>query len=157
IQKLHPNALQEAVGPGGLSPSRLFVLPNCVPPRTPSRPRDELRREFGYEPQDYVVLCAAAWNAYHKRIDYVIDEIARISDPRVELLLCGQDEHGSYVLKRQAARLLDGRVQWLTLEMDRVVDAMEAADVFVLASLAEALGNVVIEAAVQGVPVICHP
>lgn len=55
-----------------------------------------------------------------------------------------------------AARGLDGRVRWLGYIGDRgaYLDALRAADLFVLSSRAEGLPKVVVEAMAAGVPVV---
>src|SRR5207302_5150224 len=60
-------------------------------------------------------------------------------------------------LRSLAARKLGDRVSWRTLDEPDMRRAMCIADVFVLPSLQEGLGGVVIEAVLAGVPVVVHP
>jgi glycosyltransferase involved in cell wall biosynthesis len=103
------------------------------------------------------VICVAAWNSYHKRLDYLIEEVASLNDPSVKLFLCGDRETETAALEQLGAERLGSRIQWHTLADQQVRDAMYMADVFVLPSLREGLGAVLIEAAMAGLPVLSHP
>lgn len=155
IQHLHQESFDEAKQ-FGISESRMSVLPNVMPLPKLDKNKEECRREFGYTSQDWVVVCAAAWNRYHKRIDYLIEEVAKISDERVKLLICGQPEADTAYLQNLAEKLMPGRVQWRTLPHNDVPMALRAADIFVLPSLEELFGGVVVEAMMLGVQVITH-
>lgn len=156
IQQLQRDSYEEAAE-FGIPPDRMRIIPNCVPVLEPSAGRAELRQTFGYSQDDWIVVCVAAWNRYHKRLDYLIEEIASISDPAMKLLLCGHPETETAGLKALAQEKLGDRVSWRTLSEQQIRDALHLSDVFVLTSLAEGLGSVLIEAAMAGLPVICHP
>lgn len=155
IQHLHQQSFEEALQ-FGIPTTKMTVLPNFGPILKINKTRDECRKYFGYESDDFVITCAAAWNCYHKRIDYLIAEVAKIKDEKVKLLLCGHPEPDAPYLKELAHKLLPGRVQWHTLPADLVPMAIKAADVFVLPSLNELFGGVLIEAVMIGTPVIAH-
>jgi glycosyltransferase involved in cell wall biosynthesis len=116
-----------------------------------------MRARLGYAPDDYVVISVAAWNKYHKRIDYLIREVAAMDDSRVKLLLCGAPEVDASELREMGASLLGDRVKWITVPPHQVPDHLVASDVFVLASLRESLGNALLEAVLSGMPVVTHP
>src|SRR5262249_7193888 len=141
----------------GIPASKMSIIPNCVPIVPPSASRQELRRAYGYSDNDWIVICVAAWNSYHKRLDYLIEEVAALNDPSVKLFLCGDRETETAALEQLAAQKLGPRVQWHTLAEQEVRNAMAMADVFVLPSLREGLGAVLIEAAMAGLPVLSHP
>jgi glycosyltransferase involved in cell wall biosynthesis len=115
-----------------------------------------LRSQFGYSDNDWIVICVAAWNTHHKRIDYVINEVAQMRNENVKLLFCGHPEPETPILKKLAHEKLPGRVQWLTLGEKEVQEALHAADVFVMPSLHELLGNSMVEAVMAGIPVVSH-
>lgn len=156
IHHLQADAYDESLQ-FGIPAEKMCIIPNLVPTRSTTRSRDELRKEYGLAQEDFVVVCVAAWNKHHKRIDYLIEELARFEDPRVKLVLCGQPEPEGESLRALADAKLPGRVKWLTLPEDKVVEVLKLSDVFVLASLFEGLGAVIIEAAMAELPIICHP
>lgn len=156
IQHLHPDSFSEAEA-AGIPASRMEVLPNCVFYSKPAQTKQQLRTKYGYNENDWIVVCVAAWNSFQKRLDYLIDEVSKVQDERVKLLLCGQPELETDSLKQLAAERLGSRVKWLTLSPDEVHEALTMSDVFVLSSFREGLASSIIEAALAGLPVISHP
>jgi glycosyltransferase involved in cell wall biosynthesis len=103
------------------------------------------------------VLSVAALNRYHKRIDYLIEEIAELAKPRPFLLLLGEQESETSELRLLArGRLGDTGFEIRTVGASQVADFYRASDVFVLTSLVEAQGRALIEAASHGLPCIAH-
>jgi glycosyltransferase EpsD len=90
-------------------------------------------------------------------LDYLIREVAGLSDPSVQLLLCGHPEVETKALKSLAAKELGTNVRWLTLAPEDVHRALYISNVFVLPSFTEGLSNALIEAVMAELPVICHP
>lgn len=162
IQQIEKHSYEEALQ-FGIAPDRLELISNCVPmPRQVvgqdvASERLKTRQSLGLKETDWVVVCVAAWNKYHKRIDYLLDEVARLDDPNCKLLLCGAPEVDTAELKLQGQRLLGDRVQWLNVDQARLTDILQASDVFVLPSLREHLGNAQIEAILCGLPIVVHP
>jgi len=158
IQQLQHQAFDEAVE-FGIAPEKMEILGNCVPAPAAFLPGDraQVRQSLGLKDTDYVIVCVAAWNKYHKRIDYLLNEVARLADSNIKLLLCGATEVDTKELQDQGKELLGDRVQWLTVEPEKVASILQASDVFVLPSLRESFGNVLLEAALCGLPVVTHP
>lgn len=157
IQQLHPNAYDEAVA-AGVSPAKMDFVSNCIDSKKlQNQSSDGVRARLGLSDSDWIVTCTAAWNRYHKRIDYLIEEVAALDDPSVKLILFGVPEADIDSLKRLGEERLGSRIQWLSLPPEEVAAAVKAADVFVLPSLNEGLGNALIEAAIVGAPIVCHP
>lgn len=151
---LHQFALQEAIV-AGIAAEKCAVIPHICKEPDYAYTKSEARSALGVHEHQFVLLCVAAWNIHHKRIDYLIEEIASGSN-HVLLLLCGQPENETPYLKRLAAEL-NLNVRWQTFSQDDLGKAYLAADLFVLPSLNEGLGAVLVEAGLHGLPIICHP
>jgi len=154
IQQLEETAIEEAVALG-VPREKMSLIPNAVPPVQSNISREEARRFFTFAPSDWVVLCVAAWNSYHKRIDFLIDEVASLNDPSLQLLLCGHPEPDSHQLKEKA-RQASVRAQWRTLTLADMPKALRAADAFVLPSIKEHFGSAALEAIMAQLPVVVH-
>ena len=157
VQHLHPASFDEAIR-YGLPRDRMFVMPHWITKfQGPSQKSvRELQQQLGIDEDDFVVVSVAAWNRHHKRIDYLIKEVGAIQSDRVKLVLCGQEESDTPMLKALGQKHLPGRIHWITLPAQEVAALLELADAFVLASLNEGLGAALIESAVMGTPTIAH-
>lgn len=156
IQHLQPSSYQAAIEEG-MPAEKMQVLPHFARYNAPVEPRSTVRSEFGYDNDDFVVICVSAWNKYHKRIDYIIEEMALIEDDRFKLLLVGQPEPDTPFLKELARKKLGERASWLTLPPEGVHRALFASDAYVIASVNEVFGAATIEAALAELPIVCHP
>jgi glycosyltransferase involved in cell wall biosynthesis len=156
IQHLYPDSFEKAAR-FGIEEEKMHLLPNCVFYVTPGESREQLRQQFGFESDDFIIISVAAWNRYQKRLDYLIREVAALRDPSVKLFLCGHPEAETKALKLLAAKELGKNVRWFTLVPEDVHRALYISDVFVLPSVTEGLPNALIEAVMAELPVICHP
>jgi 1,2-diacylglycerol 3-alpha-glucosyltransferase len=156
IQHLYPDSFEKAAR-FGIDEKKMCLLPNCVVYTVPDESRQQLRQQFGFDEQDYIIISVAAWNRYQKRLDYLIREVAALGDPSVKLLLCGQPEAETKALKLLAAKELGENVRWFTLAPEDVHRALYISNVFVLPSFTEGLSNALIEAVMAELPAICHP
>jgi 1,2-diacylglycerol 3-alpha-glucosyltransferase len=157
-QMLHGPMHEEAVR-FGMAKSRLFLVPYGVDGKryAPCEPaaRRAARQELGVPEDARVVLTVAALNRWHKRIDYLIHEIARL-DRSVWLVAAGQRTDETQALEQEAARLLPDRFRFVTWPQDKTHLIYGAADAFSLCSLSEGFGLVTIEAMLSGLPVLVH-
>ena len=105
-------------------------------------------------PQDaFVVISVGTICYHHKRMDYVIKEIAALKN--AYLLLVGQECGDTPAIKELGKQLMGDRIIFTTMEHDELPKAYAAANVFVLGSLFETFGIVYIEAMAMGLPVFC--
>jgi glycosyltransferase involved in cell wall biosynthesis len=161
VQELTPAAF-EYVMARGADPRRHSVLPlGFRIPRQLALPspaaRAELRLRRGLPIDRPIILSVAALNRHHKRLDYLIDELARLPEPRPFLLLAGEPEDETPSIRSLAtARLGEDGYKMLTVPAEHVVDLYRLSDVFVLASVAEAQGRVLVEAMSHGLPCVAH-
>jgi glycosyltransferase involved in cell wall biosynthesis len=161
VQQLTPTAL-EVVLEHGADPTRHSMLPLGFDIgrefEWPSQEqRDALRRRHHLPVDRRILLSVAALNRYHKRLDYLIEEVARLPQPRPFVLLAGQVEAETDSIRKLAQERLgeDGH-DIRTVSPDAVADLLQASDAFVLASLGEGLPRALIEAISHGLPCLTH-
>jgi 1,2-diacylglycerol 3-alpha-glucosyltransferase len=161
VQELTPGAL-EWVLERGADPRAHSVLPLgfFIDPQLdlPSElERAALRKGLDLPVDRRIVLSVAALNRYHKRLDYVIEELASLPDPRPFLLLAGQPEDetpGIISLARERLHQHDYSIR--SVPVAEVPRLYRASDAFVLASLYEGLPRALIEAMAHGLPCLAH-
>ena len=146
----------------GADPRKHILLPVAfrMPPALEAPTAEErraLRTKLGLPRDRNVVISVAALNGHHKRLDYLITELARLPEPRPYLLLVGQPEPETDGLRRLAHELLgeDGH-SIRSVPSSEVPPLLRASDVFVLASLAEGLPRALVEAMGQGLLCLAH-
>lgn len=146
---------EEQVRAGGRSDETLYSIP-CgirVDRFRPTVAKDEARRLLGLPAEQRIVLDIAALNRHHKRIDYLIEEVARLDDGTV-LVVDGSLEDPT--LLALAQRLLGDRFRYLHVATAEVPLLYTAADVFVHGALEEGFGLAIVEAMAAGLPVVVH-
>jgi glycosyltransferase involved in cell wall biosynthesis len=146
----------------GADPAKQVLLPvafKFVPTLDvpSSDERRSLRTRLGLPLDRSIVISVAALNRWHKRLDYLIEEVARLPEPRPYVLLVGQPEAETEGLRSLAGSLLgeDGH-SFRTVHRDEVDLLLRASDAFVLASLAEGLPRALVEAMDKGLPCLAH-
>jgi glycosyltransferase involved in cell wall biosynthesis len=161
IQQITPNGLTVALD-GGEPAERHTVLPLGLHVKAtaswPSREqRAATRRRLGLPADRQLLLSVAALNNHHKRLHYLIDEVAVVPEPRPHLVMLGQREDETPgVLARAAERLGADGFTAATVPKEAVDDYYVAADAFVLTSTTEGMGRVFLEALAAGLPVLAH-
>jgi glycosyltransferase involved in cell wall biosynthesis len=117
----------------------------------------DFRKLHGIPADAFVVISVGTICYWHKRMDYVIREVAAVPD--AWLVIVGQESPDSAAIKALGKELMGDRIVFTTLPHDDLPKAYAAADVFTLGSLFETFGIVFIEAMAIGLPVICsnHP
>jgi 1,2-diacylglycerol 3-alpha-glucosyltransferase len=147
-------------------------VPAGAPVSDPARKR-ALRAKLQL-PEDRPIVLSVGWiAAQHKRMDYVIKEIAKVESRKQKaddsgsqlstlnsqpfLVLLGQmDDQSPAILELARRELGEGNFTARSVPYEQVADYYRAADVFTLASLQEGFGRVYLEALIHGLPVIAH-
>jgi 1,2-diacylglycerol 3-alpha-glucosyltransferase len=137
---------------------KAFVIPHGVDtakfnPQVGTRWRESL----GVPDDALLVISVGAIARSHKRMDYVIREIANVDG--AFLLIAGQPGPETPEIEALGRSLMGERVKIVTVAHEELPQVYAAADVFTLGSLFETFGIVYIEAMATGLPVICtnHP
>ena len=161
VQQLAPTHLQLALD-AGVPTEKQSLVPNAIHMSSEFKmltfdEREALRRKLALPEKRPLVISVGAINKYHKRMDYVIREVATLPKPRPYLLLLGQQDAESPEVFQLGNELLGSdNFKVRTVTQDQVTDYYKAADVFVLASLREGFPRVCIEAMSHGLPCLVH-
>ena len=139
----------------------VFMVPNFVDAaRFSPGDRKAARAALGLPQDRTIVLCCAAIRRFHKRIDYLLAEFAGVlarTHRDVMLVIAGGREADTDELIAEGETRLGERVRFMpNVPHDRMPELYRAADLFVLASLYEMFGIVLLEAMATGLPVVCH-
>lgn len=161
VQELTP-AARDYVVARGADPAKHTVLPYGFEigrqlATLSALDRAALRRRLGLPVERQTIISVAALNRSHKRLDYLIEELAAVPEPRPFLLLVGEREAETPGLLSLARERLgaDGH-QFRTVPPTEIPDLLRASDAFVLTSLAETQGRAVIEAMSEGLVCLVH-
>ncbi len=161
IQQLTPFHLQQALDAGvpaenqSLVPYGFHISPQ-LQILTPSEQKS-LRVKLGLPDKQPLTLSVGMIDKTHKRMDYLIHEVASLPQPRPYLLLLGQqDIESSEVINLGVQLLGSDNFQVRTVKQHEVLSYYKVADLFVLASLREGLPRVLVEAMSYGLPCLVH-
>lgn len=152
---LHPYILERELQHKP-APLNMKVIPHLVSFNPSSKPANDIKSQYKIPVENHIILCVAAWNSHHKRIDYLLKEVAKANLENITLVLCGQGEKEADELQ-SLSKILNINTIWLTLSQFELQEIYKIADVFILPSLSEGLGAVLIEAGLHGLPIIAHP
>jgi 1,2-diacylglycerol 3-alpha-glucosyltransferase len=145
----------------GEPPGKHLLVPYGI--RVPNKPpidpeaKRQIRSMLGL-PLDRPVILSAGWIARkHKRMHHLIEEVARLPQPRPFVQMLGTiDGHSPEILALAAEKLGTGNFAAASVRYADVADYYRSADVFVLCSLAEGFGRVYLEALMHGLPTFGH-
>lgn len=161
VHQVAESYFKEAVERGEEA-SRQILLPygfNVLqePPDRTAEHKGSVRNAIGLPAERSIILSVGRVSSEHKRMDYLIDEVAALPQPRPYLVMLGeQDSSSAEIRERAQKRLGVGNFDIRTVKQEAVSLHYSAADVFVLASLAEGFGRVYVEALAHGLPVLSH-
>lgn len=139
----------------GMSTDRVTLVPHGIHCENFIRKgnKRELRSKYSVPQDRTVVLSVAALNRHHKRMDYLIREMARL-DGSFFLLILGRVEDPS--LSVMAETMLPGRHKIAVVPFDDVPEIYNLADIFVHTALEEGFGLALVEAMCAELPVLAH-
>jgi 1,2-diacylglycerol 3-alpha-glucosyltransferase len=160
VMQISPEDMRLAMEAGEPSEKHTLLPTAMHIPRALRRPAPDelapLRARLDLPAETPVALSVAALNATHKRLDYVIREVARMESPPF-LLLLGHRNWETPKIEQLAAELLPPTGYAIRTEPpERLPDYYAAADLFLLASFREGLPRSVIEAMAAGLPCVLH-
>lgn len=161
VQELSPASREHVIGRGA-DPDRHVVLPLGFAlergfANTSSEERTRLREQLQLPTDRRLLISVAALNSSHKRLDYLIGELASVPGPRPFLLMVGEPDGETEAVRELARqRLGDEGFAMRTVPRPQVSRLLRASDVFALASTVEAQGRALIEAMDCGLPCIAH-
>lgn len=161
VHQVAPLYYDEAIEAGEPAEKHFLVpyginVPATAPTAT-CEAKKAARTKLGL-PLDRPIVLSVGWIAKElKRMDYVIEEIGRLPARRPFLQLLGAIDDRSTEIVELGNRLLGPEnFSARSVPYEMVADYYRAAEVFVLGSLSEGFGRVLLEAMMHGVPVIAH-
>ncbi|MBK7673698.1 MAG: glycosyltransferase family 4 protein [Candidatus Accumulibacter sp.] len=113
----------------------------------------DFRVQQGIPKDAFVVISVGAVSYGHKRMDYVVREVAAVKD--AYLLIVGQETKDTPEIMDLGKQLMGNRIIFTTVEHRDLPKLYAAANLFTLGSVFETFGIVHIEAMAMGLPVVC--
>ncbi|HEY8835153.1 MAG TPA: glycosyltransferase family 4 protein [Chthoniobacterales bacterium] len=161
VQQVAPLYFEEAIAAGEPGErQRMVPYGISVPqgaPESDEAVRAALRRRLNLPAEGKIILSVGWISARHKRMDYLVNEVAQLPQPRPHLLLLGtMDDQSDELISLAREKLGEDGFTARSVPYEQVADYYRAADVFALASLQEGFGRVFLEALIHGLPVIAH-
>lgn len=136
------------------------VLPNCCEEEElvqfAENNRDALRRQQGFRPEDFVILCPGTIE-HRKGQDLLLDIVPSLKEqiPNLKVLLVGDagTSWGKNLIRTIPGDLLGGTVvHWQS--KPGIMDLLRAANLLAFPSRAEAMPRTILEAMVMKTPVV---
>lgn len=161
VQQLSPLYRDQALAAGEPA-AKHFLIPIGVetgagPLVTTPQEKLAIRNRLGIPPDKPVIISVGWIRSVHKRMDYLINEVAALPEPRPFLVMLGQQDALSREIATLAAERLGATNHLIrTVRPSEVGLYYQSADIFVLASLLEAFGIVYLESLMHGLPTIAH-
>ncbi|GAA4458911.1 hypothetical protein GCM10023189_31890 [Nibrella saemangeumensis] len=132
-------------------PYGFFIEPSLEKPA-----KADLRLALELPLDKMIIVTVGAVNSYHKRMNYVIEEVASLNRNDIFLLIVGETESESDKVITYGKEKLGENFKHSRVQPNEISLFYQVADYFVLASLREGFGRVYIEALAFGLPVLVH-
>lgn len=157
IHGLTPAAYRQAAAQG-VQRTRLSWIPMGVDPIAlrPQAPPECLRQRYGISPQQFVILCLASVNRYHKRVDYLLREAAGLPGQYLVWLDGSLHPDGDPSLLQLGRQTLGERFRYSHVPSAEVPNLLACANVVVSTAVQESFGMAIAEAMAAAVPVVVH-
>ena len=159
LQLLTPGAA-EAWEPRRPAKQHLYVVPNFVDTdRFVPGDRAAARAALGLPPDATILLTCAAIRRPHKRVDILVGAFAAARQPGDNAMLIvagGREPETDDIVAEGRAALGDAVRFMINVPRSELVILYQAADLFVMPSLFEMFGIVLIEALACGLPILCQ-
>lgn len=111
------------------------------------------REEIGVPKDSFIVLSVGELNR-NKNHETVIKAIARLNNPNVYYVICGQGVLEDYLRKLIEELGLERQIKLLGFRKD-IAEICKAADLFAFPSFREGLSVALMEAMASGLPIVC--
>lgn len=159
VQQLTPGAFRTA-REAGWPAERQSVVPygisvGAAPPPATAEEVSAIRARLGIPAGVQVLLSVAAIDASHKRVDYLVRELAALGTAAPHLVVLGEEGEETAAIRAAALGLPNGCTMRCVPHAE-TGDYYRSADAFVLASLDEGFGRVFLEAMMHGLPCVAH-
>jgi glycosyltransferase involved in cell wall biosynthesis len=115
--------------------------------------RNKKRDESGITKDTFVILSVGELNK-NKNHEVIIKAIAKLNDPNVLYVICGQGDKEAYLKQLALSFGIADKVKFLGYRND-IAEIYKIADVFVFPSYREGLSVSLIETMSAGLPIIC--
>ncbi len=161
VQQVAPTHFQDALAQGE-NAQKQEVVPYGIRMQSELCPlsfeeKQKIRKSLNLPLDRPIVISVAAVNKSHKRMDYLIREVAALPSPRPFLLMLGQQDEETPAVLALAQKLLgEANFAVRTVPWREVHSYYSVSDIFVLASLSEGFGRVFLEAASYGLVCFAH-
>ncbi len=114
--------------------------------------REEKRAQLSIAPDDILVLSVGELQK-RKNHQAIIRAIAKLNNPHIKYIICGQGELEDYLKKLVFTLRLNKQVFFLGYRQD-IPEIMSACDIFAHPSIREGLGLASLEAMASGLPLV---